>query len=127
MPLSESLEQEATDVWELLGIVTFLDPPRADTAETIRRAREYGVQVKMITGDHRLLAQNMSRAVGLRDRVQLADVIPDVSKNEEFVLKPRSFVSKTRSFAFKTRSFVFNCSSRWMEKPRPTLVPRTAS
>ena len=98
MPFSGRLEQEATDVWELLGIVTFLDPPRADTAETIRRAREYGVQVKMITGDHRLLAQNMSRAVGLRDRVQLADVIPDVSKNEEFILKTQEFCIKNEEF-----------------------------
>jgi len=33
--------------WELQGILTFLDPPRPDTKETIRRANEQGVNVKV--------------------------------------------------------------------------------
>jgi hypothetical protein len=36
--------------WTMLGILTFLDPPRPDTKDTIERAMEYGVDVKMITG-----------------------------------------------------------------------------
>ncbi len=36
--------------WELLGLLTFLDPPRADTKDTIHKAIKYGVMVKMITG-----------------------------------------------------------------------------
>jgi H+-transporting ATPase len=38
------------DEWTVIGLLTFLDPPRADTKETIRHTREHGVQVKMITG-----------------------------------------------------------------------------
>lgn len=41
--------------WEVLGLLTFLDPPRFDTKETIHRAMSYGVEVKMITGDHLLI------------------------------------------------------------------------
>jgi H+-transporting ATPase len=37
--------------WYMIGLLTFLDPPRADTKETIRQTREHGVQVKMITGN----------------------------------------------------------------------------
>lgn len=37
--------------WQMLGILTFLDPPRPDTKITIERAMEYGVDVKMITGE----------------------------------------------------------------------------
>ena len=45
--------------WEMLGLLTFLDPPRVDTKETIRLARdEYGVAVKMITGEHKHTHQN---------------------------------------------------------------------
>jgi H+-transporting ATPase len=36
--------------WQMMGILTFLDPPRSDTKITIERALEYGVDVKMITG-----------------------------------------------------------------------------
>ena len=31
--------------WHLLGLLTFLDPPRSDTKETIHRAINYGVEV----------------------------------------------------------------------------------
>jgi len=34
----------------MLGILTFLDPPRPDTKETIENAMALGVDVKMITG-----------------------------------------------------------------------------
>ncbi len=43
--------------WHMLGLLTFLDPPRPDSKLTIATAREYGVAVKMITGDHLLIAQ----------------------------------------------------------------------
>lgn len=36
--------------WEMMGLLTFLDPPRPDTKQTIHDAREHGVLVKMITG-----------------------------------------------------------------------------
>ena len=42
------------DNWKLLGLLTFLDPPRHDTKETIRRAINFGVEV---TGD----LQNLSK------------------------------------------------------------------
>lgn len=49
-----SLAVARTDVktgeWHLIGLLTFLDPPRPDTKQTIKEAREHGVQVKMITG-----------------------------------------------------------------------------
>ena len=36
--------------WVMLGLLTFLDPPRPDTLQTILDAKGYGVAVKMITG-----------------------------------------------------------------------------
>ena len=38
--------------WEMLGMLTFLDPPRPDTKQTIEDANKYGVAVKMITGKY---------------------------------------------------------------------------
>lgn len=55
--------------WKLLGLLTFLDPPRIDTKETIHRAIGYGVEVKMITGDHLLIAMETARVLDLGDRV----------------------------------------------------------
>jgi H+-transporting ATPase len=39
-----------TGDWHMIGLLTFLDPPRPDTKQTVKEAREYGIQVKMITG-----------------------------------------------------------------------------
>lgn len=36
--------------WEFVGLLPLFDPPRHDSAETIRRALNLGVSVKMITG-----------------------------------------------------------------------------
>jgi H+-transporting ATPase len=68
LAVAKSLDEAGTK-WELLGMFTFLDPPRHDTKETIRRAGEYGVEVKMITGDHLLIAMETCRALDLGDRV----------------------------------------------------------
>ena len=51
--------------WRVLGIITFLDPPRDDTAETIRRAVQNGVPVKMITGDHLNIAIKTAKDLNL--------------------------------------------------------------
>lgn len=36
--------------WQFVGLLPLFDPPRHDSAETIRRALNLGVNVKMITG-----------------------------------------------------------------------------
>ena len=40
-------EEEEDYEWEFLGIITLEDPLRVDTADTIRRAQEMGVKVKV--------------------------------------------------------------------------------
>lgn len=40
--------------WTFCGLLPLFDPPRHDSAETIRRALNLGVCVKMITGNHQI-------------------------------------------------------------------------
>jgi H+-transporting ATPase len=63
-------------VWELLGLLTFLDPPRFDTKQTIDDAIRYGVAVKMITGDHALIAKETARVLGMGDYVRASEGLP---------------------------------------------------
>jgi len=58
-----------TQDWEMIGLLTFLDPPREDTKATIHRAIAFGVEVKMITGDHLLIAIETAKMLELGDRV----------------------------------------------------------
>lgn len=55
--------------WHMLGMLTFLDPPRHDTKETIEKAMELGVDVKMITGDHGVIAKETARMLGLGSEI----------------------------------------------------------
>jgi len=64
------------DQWEFLGMLTFLDPPRPDTKQTIEDANKYGVAVKMITGDHLLIAKETARVLGMGDYIKNAEVLP---------------------------------------------------
>jgi H+-transporting ATPase len=58
-----------SDNYQFAAILTFLDPPRADTKETIHRAYAYGVDVKMITGDHLLIAKETARQLEMGDHI----------------------------------------------------------
>lgn len=42
--------ESAGGPWEFVALLPLFDPPRHDSAETIKRALELGVSVKMITG-----------------------------------------------------------------------------
>lgn len=46
----EGSKESSGGPWHFIGIVPLFDPPRHDSAETIRRALNLGVNVKMITG-----------------------------------------------------------------------------
>jgi H+-transporting ATPase len=62
--------------WKMQGLLTFLDPPRPDTKQTIEDANKYGVQVKMITGDHLLIAVNTALQLGMDDKIFTAERLP---------------------------------------------------
>jgi H+-transporting ATPase len=58
--------------WRFLGILPLYDPPREDSAETIQRAEELGVQVKMVTGDNLAIAKQISSQLGLGGNIHAA-------------------------------------------------------
>lgn len=64
------------DGWVFMGIMTFLDPPRHDTKETIRLAHENGIGVKMITGDQAAIAVETCRMLGMGTTILGTDVLP---------------------------------------------------
>jgi P-type Mg2+ transporter len=56
-------EQEADMTF--LGFLILFDPPKPGIIETIRQLKQLGVSLKIITGDNRLLAANVSQQVAL--------------------------------------------------------------
>ena len=63
--VSERTKESAGDAWEFLGLLPLFDPPRHDSSETIRRALDLGVNVKMITGDQLAIGKETGRRLGM--------------------------------------------------------------
>jgi H+-transporting ATPase len=51
--------------WEYVGLLGIYDPPREDSAETIKTAQKMGINVKMVTGDHIAIAKEIGKEVNL--------------------------------------------------------------
>jgi len=66
---------DAGDDWRFLGILPLFDPPREDSAETIRQAGAHGVAVKMVTGDNLAIARETAARLGLGNAILPADML----------------------------------------------------
>jgi magnesium-transporting ATPase (P-type) len=72
-----------TDEWEMVGLISLLDPPRPDSADTIEECYRYGVAVKMITGDQTIIAKEVAGRLGLGRIILDASHLVDNTKSEE--------------------------------------------
>jgi H+-transporting ATPase len=70
--------------WVFQGILPLLDPPRPDSKSTIAKARAYGVQVKMVTGDNVAIARQIASELDMGTNIQPAtELFPsDVTKGQ---------------------------------------------
>jgi calcium-translocating P-type ATPase len=64
MPPPDRREEAERDL-VLLGLVGLLDPPRPEVAEAVRRCRDAGIRIIVVTGDHGLTAAETARRVGI--------------------------------------------------------------
>lgn len=61
--------------WQFLGILPLFDPPREDSAETLREAGAHGIAVKMVTGDNVAIAREIAGKLGLGKEIQPATAL----------------------------------------------------
>ncbi len=70
------------DSLELIGLIPLIDPPRDDSAQVISDMRDYGVQVKMVTGDNLAIAREIGSMLGLSRRSMRAEQLSGKSNTE---------------------------------------------
>jgi Ca2+-transporting ATPase len=61
----EATTETAEQGMVFLGLVGMIDPPRPEAKEALRRCRQAGIRVVMITGDHPITAQAIAGELGL--------------------------------------------------------------
>ncbi|XP_073111777.1 plasma membrane ATPase 1 isoform X3 [Elaeis guineensis] len=74
--------------WEFIGLLPLFDPPRHDSAETIRRALNLGVSVKMITGDQLAIAKETGRRLGMGTNMYPSSSLLGETKHGEIAVLP---------------------------------------
>ena len=69
----------------LIGYLAFLDPPKPSAAEAIKQLHEYGVEVKILSGDNDIVVKSIGRQVGIDTSYSLTG--PDIENMDEATLK----------------------------------------
>jgi H+-transporting ATPase len=68
--------------WQWVGLIALSDPPREDSAATIKTAESMGIAVKMVTGDHVAIAKEVCQEVGLGTNIVTSSSILGKSDSE---------------------------------------------
>lgn len=71
----------------LIGFLAFLDPPKPSAAEAIKQLHEYGVEVKILSGDNDIVVKAIGRQVGIDTSYSLTGA--DIENMDEATLKER--------------------------------------
>jgi H+-transporting ATPase len=85
---------DSTGTWQYVGLVALYDPPRKDSAETLKTAYSMGVKVKMVTGDHVAIGKEIAKEVGLG-----SNILPASSFLDKSDIEAQSIIEQADGFA----------------------------
>ncbi|CAA2984365.1 ATPase 8, plasma membrane-type [Olea europaea subsp. europaea] len=98
--IPEKTKESAGGPWEFVGLLPLFDPPRHDSAETIRKALDLGVNVKMITGDQLAIGKETGRRLGMGTNMYPSSSLLGQSKDESIASIPvEELIEKADGFA----------------------------
>ncbi|KAK6158672.1 hypothetical protein DH2020_005986 [Rehmannia glutinosa] len=96
----EKTKESPGGPWQLVGLLPLFDPPRHDSAETIKRALNLGVNVKMITGDQLAIAKETGRRLGMGTNMYPSSSLLGQDKDESIAGLPvDELIEKADGFA----------------------------
>nr|AAK31799.2 plasma membrane H+ ATPase [Lilium longiflorum] len=95
----EASKESTGGPWEFMGLLPLFDPPRHDSAETIRRALHLGVNVKMITGDQLAIGKETGRRLGMGTNMYPSSTLLGDKIHEATGLPIDELIEKADGFA----------------------------
>ncbi|KAA3456012.1 plasma membrane ATPase 1-like isoform X1 [Gossypium australe] len=117
----EGRKESSGGPWQFIGLMPLFDPPRHDSADTIRRALNLGVNVKMITGDQLAIAKETGRRLGMGTNMYPSSSLLGQNKEESIAALPvDELIEKADGFAgvfpgILTFSFPILTRDVWMQ------------
>ncbi|XP_028059244.1 plasma membrane ATPase 4-like [Camellia sinensis] len=86
--------------WQFVGLLPLFDPPRHDSADTIKRALNLGVNVKMITGDQLAIGKETGRRLGMGTNMYPSSALLGQDKDASVAALPvDELIEKADGFA----------------------------
>ncbi|CAN6721265.1 unnamed protein product [Malus baccata var. baccata] len=96
----EKTKESPGTPWQFVGLLPLFDPPRHDSAETIRRALNLGVNVKMITGDQLAIGKETGRRLGMGTNMYPSSALLGQNKDAAIASLPvDELIEKADGFA----------------------------
>lgn len=93
----ENLNFKKDQHFEFIGLVAFADKLRSEVKGAIKYAKEAGIKVKLITGDHYETAFNIAKQVGLaehQDQVMQGKDLPNDAKELALAVDKKTVFSR---------------------------------
>lgn len=79
---TQSDEKISEDGLVFVGLQAMIDPPREDVIESIRKTKEAGVRVIMITGDYKETAMAIGKIIGINGRCIEGSELSEMDEKE---------------------------------------------
>ncbi|XP_041998620.1 plasma membrane ATPase 2-like isoform X2 [Salvia splendens] len=97
--LPEGTKDSTGGPWQFIGLVPLFDPPRHDSAKTIREALDLGVNVKMITGDQLAIGKETGRRLGMGTNMYTSALLGQNKDGSIATLPIDELIEKADGFA----------------------------
>jgi H+-transporting ATPase len=72
--------------FHFVGLIPLFDPPREDSKEAVEKARQLGIEVKMLTGDNIAIAKYIAKLLGIGNKILSAKELRSENFNEYLIL-----------------------------------------
>ncbi|KAH7661921.1 P-type ATPase subfamily IIIA protein [Dioscorea alata] len=96
----EGRKESSGGPWQFVGLLPLFDPPRHDSAETIQKALDLGVSVKMITGDQLAIGKETGRRLGMGSNMYPSSALLGNNKDDSVAALPvDELIEKADGFA----------------------------
>ena len=69
---NETLAQTGENNYTFIGLVSMVDPPRPESIQAVKDAKQAGIRPVMITGDHKVTATAIAKQIGIFEEGDIA-------------------------------------------------------
>ncbi|MCF8228096.1 MAG: plasma-membrane proton-efflux P-type ATPase [Bacteroidales bacterium] len=108
--------------WKYLGLLPMLDPPREDSADVIGEAKDHGIDIRMVTGDHAAIGKKVAEQIGMdTDIVSAGEFFAEEEDDQEDKKKKekrKKRFEQVNGFAEVTPEHKFNIIKQFQSDDR---------